>query len=314
MRYLKWTTIVGIAIVALFMYSRSEVGAMSDFDISNPLVPLDSIMSGGPGKDGIPAILMPEFIKADEVGDFLKDTDRVMALSVGGEHRAYPIKILNWHEMVNDEVGDKLLLITFCPLCGTGMLFERTVDGKEYSFGVSGLLYESDMIFYDHQTDSLWSQVEGKAITGKMSGKQLTALPIRNTTWGSWKKKHPDTKVLDINTGHKRSYDVNPYEGYDKTPSLMFPVSKSDNRFNPKDMVIGVRVNGKARAYFYNDLAKLETPFEDKIGGRKVDVHFDKEAMAGYITDKEGNDLPAVVGFWFAWYTFNQDTDVYGAK
>ncbi len=296
---------------ALFMLNRDGDTAKTEFDISNPVVPLEKIKSGGPGKDDIPSILNPGFVPADQAGSFLKDSDRVLALSMNDEHRAYPIKILNWHEMVNDKIGDKSILITFCPLCGTGMLFDRVVDGKELTFGVSGLLYESDMIFYDHQTESLWSQVEGKAITGIMSGMELTALPIRNTTWSDWKRKHPDTKTLDINTGYKRSYDINPYEDYAKTELLMFPVSNSDARFDRKEMVIGIRINGKARAYIYDDLAKLDKPLEDELGGEKIVVHYDKDTATGHITNKDGAELPSVAGFWFAWYTFNQDTDVY---
>ncbi len=312
MKYFKWAVaIVLIAVMVILWRERSD--AVSDFDLSNALIPVERIMSGGPGKDGIPAIKNPDFTTAGKAGDFLKDSDRVMGVFINGDARAYPVKILNWHEIVIDKVGGQPVMVTFCPLCGTGMTFDRRIKGKEYTFGVSGLLYESDMLFYDHQTSSLWSQIEGKAVTGKMSGSELELLPSLNTTWGYWKKKHPDTKVLTTNTGHSRNYSVDPYENYNKSPTLMFPVVNTDRRYNLKDMVIGVKVNGEAKAYFFSDLEKEKSPLKDSVGGKSVLVHFDKETSTAFINDKSGARLPAVIGFWFAWYAFNSDTKVYGA-
>lgn len=315
MKYFKWVIAIAlIAVMVILWRDRSgAAGAASGFDFSNAMIPIQRIMAGGPGKDGIPAILNPVFADAGSAGGFLKDSDRVMAISINGDSRAYPVKILNWHEIVIDKVGGQPIMITFCPLCGTGMMFDRRIKGEEYTFGVSGLLYESDMLFYDHQTDSLWSQIEGKAVTGKMSGAELKLLASLNTTWGYWKKKHPDTKALTTDTGHNRDYDANPYGNYNKSPGLMFPVLKTDRQYNQKDMVLGVRINGKAKAYFFPDLKKLETPLSDTVGGVPVLVHFDKETSTAFITGKDGARVPSVIGFWFAWYAFNSDTKVYSS-
>jgi hypothetical protein len=315
MKYFKWTVaIVLIAVMVVLWRDRSGAGAASGFDFSNPLIPVQKIMSGGPGKDGIPAILDPKFMDAEKAASFLKDSDRVIAISINGDSRAYPVKILNWHEIVIDKVGGQPVLITFCPLCGTGMMFDRKIKGKEYTFGVSGLLYESDLLFYDHQTDSLWSQIEGKAVTGKMSGSELKLLESLNTTWGYWKKEHPDSKALTTDTGHSRNYDASPYGDYNKSSALMFPVVKTDRQYNLKDMVIGVRINGQAKAYFFPVLKNLTTPLSDTVGGEVVKVHFDKATSTAFITGKDGARVPTVIGFWFAWYAFNSDTQVYKAE
>lgn len=316
MKYFKWAVaIVLIALMVIMWRDRSgSAGAASGFDFSNALIPVQRIMPGGPGKDGIPAILNPVFADAGKAGGFLKDSDRILAISINGDARAYPVKILNWHEIVIDKIGGQPVLITFCPLCGTGMMFDRRIKGEEYTFGVSGLLYESDLLFYDHQTDSLWSQIEGRAVTGKMSGAELKLLASLNTTWGYWREKHPGAKALTTDTGHSRDYDASPYGNYNKSQALMFPVLKFDRRYNQKEMVIGVRINGQAKAYFFPDLKKLEAPLDDTIGGDRVQVHFDKETSTAFITGKDGARVPSVTGFWFAWYAFNSDTKVYQAK
>ncbi len=151
------------------------------FDFSKHSIPRSEIRSGGPPKDGIPAILEPKFVRVDQA-TFIKDQDRVLGLVHHGESKAYPINILNWHEIVNDVVGGRPVFITYCPLCGTGMAFDPTFNGRVYTFGVSGLLYKSDVLMYDHQTESLWSQIRKEAVTGEMIGSRLTLLPLIHTT------------------------------------------------------------------------------------------------------------------------------------
>ena len=144
---------------------------LSGWDYSKHSIPLKDIQSGGPPKDGIPAIDDPQFVSA-AIADrtFLKNSDRVLTLVLGGKKKAYPIKILNWHEIVNDKLAGRSVVVTFCPLCGTGMVFSRNIAGREMDFGVSGLLYQSDVLLYDRQTESLWSQIKMQAVTGSMTG------------------------------------------------------------------------------------------------------------------------------------------------
>jgi|FLOH01.1.fsa_nt_gi hypothetical protein len=152
------------------------------FDFSMHSIPVADIYDGGPGKDGIPAILNPKFISAQEADKtFFKNNDRVLGYVHNGQARAYPIKILNWHEIVNDSGA----VVTYCPLCGTGMVFGTEVKGRKLTFGVSGLLYQSDMLLYDHQTESLWSQIKSEAVTGKLMGSRLKLLSSTHTNWAS---------------------------------------------------------------------------------------------------------------------------------
>ena len=143
------------------------------------------------------------------------DDDIVIGVTFSGESRAYPIRILNWHEIANDRVGGTDILVSYCPLCGTGIVFDSRINGKVHTFGVSGLLYNSDLLMYERGTkeSSLWAQILGEAVVGPLTGTKLTVLPSVQTTWGEWKAQHPDTKVLDVNTGYSRDYGRNPYSG-----------------------------------------------------------------------------------------------------
>jgi len=306
--------VLGMVLLGAVIGASSGLSCAStaDFDLRNNLVPKHRILSGGPPRDGIPAILEPKFATVENTGGFLKDTDRVLALTLDGVSKAYPVKILNWHELVNDHFNGRPVIITFCPLCGTGMIFDRLFDGKEYTFGVSGLLYKSDVLLYDHQTESLWSQIAGKAVTGKMSGTKLKLLPAVNTTWGRWKRERPDTLALTTDTGYKRDYSVDPFDSYKATDRVMFPMLEMDQRFNNKETVIGISLNGDTKAYPFSLLKKAEPPIKDTVGGVSILVHFDKDSSTAYITGADGARLPATVGFWFAWYAFNPDTKVWG--
>jgi hypothetical protein len=156
--------------------------ALCGFDTSRHSIPIDDIYDGGPGKDGIPVILHPKFFSVKEADrSFLKNNDRALGIIHQDRAKAYPIKILNWHEIVNDHIGEDARVVTYCPLCGTGMVFDTEVKGRKLTFGVSGLLYQSDMLLYAHQTASLWSQIKSEAVTGGMTGAKLKLLPSTRT-------------------------------------------------------------------------------------------------------------------------------------
>ena len=164
------------------------------FDLQGSLVPAKEIRHGGPPRDGIPALDQPRFIPAASAS-YLKPDDRVLGMELNGIVKAYPIRILDWHEIANDDFNGQPVVVTYCPLCGTGMAFSAQIGGSRTTFGVSGLLYNSDVLLYDRQTDSLWSQLLGKAITGPLKGTELKLIPLRHTTWRAWKSEHPDTLV-----------------------------------------------------------------------------------------------------------------------
>jgi hypothetical protein len=285
---------------------------LSGFDFSKHSIPLDEIQSGGPPKDGIPALLSLKFVPTGKAV-FLKEDDRVLALAAGSEAKAYPIRILNWHEVVNDTLDRRPIVITYCPLCGTGMGFDPVINGKKYTFGVSGLLYNSDVLMYDHQTESLWSQIQSEAVTGPMTGTRLRPIFLIHTTWGDWRKEHPDTQVLSTDTGHVRDYSRDPYLGYSETRRLLFPVKNESGRYHPKEWVLGVVIKGKAKAYAFSELAKQPAVFTDMIGGETFMVHYNGTSKTAFLTYPNGTPVPSVTGFWFAWYAFYPSTMVYQA-
>jgi hypothetical protein len=292
--------------------SLLHAGPDNGFDLSNALVPVEQIEHGGPGRDGIPAISAPRFVRASQA-DFLSGTDRVLGISLHSEQKAYPVRILNYHEIVNDRFGDSAVVVSYCPLCGTGMAFLADSNGRKLEFGVSGLLYNSDVLLYDRQTESLWSQIRKQAIAGPLKGLHLQQIPMEHTSWSDWRARFPQTQVLSLDTGYRRDYSRSPYAGYADSEHLMFSVSHVDRRLHPKEQVIGVELNGAAKAYPFSELLQAPDQIMDQVGGQPVRIVFDAEHQTGrvYAGDKL---IPSTTGFWFAWYAFHPDTAVYQAR
>ena len=308
---LRWIVFAGAVVLSLVVTPILQAQEMNGFNLSGAAIPRDRIHHGGPAKDGIPAIDRPIFVTAKQGGTFLKDDDGVLGVAHRGVVRAYPIRILNWHEIVNDRFADQPVLITFCPLCGTGMVFESRADDRTLDFGVSGLLYNSDVLMYDRQTQSLWSQIMMRAVSGPMNGKRLTPIAVTHTTWADWRKSHPATQVLSAETGHVRSYDRNPYAGYETSESVLFPVEFRAAGYHPKERVLGIVLGGQYKAYPFVELGKGPGMVSDRVGGVAVTVRFDRGAPRATAHAADGAQLPAVVGFWFAWYAFHPQTGIY---
>ncbi len=231
---------------------NSRVSSLTDPDL--PLS--NSDLRRGAAKDAIPAITEPAFASDwSDVDATLSADSRVIGVAVDGEARAYPLAILNWHEVVNDTFGGPLL-VTYCPLCGSGVTAERRVNGETTVFGVSGLLWKSDLVMYDELTESLWSQVLGKAVKGPETGTSLALRPSSMTTWGEWQAEYPDTEVLlpspkskTVNGGVSRRYNDDPYTGYEESRRVGISGASSDDRLHPKASVIGIATDEVARAY-----------------------------------------------------------------
>lgn len=287
-------------------------GGPNGFDISRLSIPAEEILKGGPGRDGIPAISDPKFVNAADV-DYLKSEDLVIGVIQDNDVRAYPLRILVWHEVVNDTVGGLNLAITYCPLCGTAMVFERDFLGKEFTFGVSGLLYQSDVLLYDHQTESLWSQIKQEAVSGGMLKFKLKWVPSELMTWAAWKTMFPESKVLSIDTGYNRSYSREAYIDYKDSPDTFFDVPQNRTDLPPKDWVVGVIVLGTPKAYPLDALEKLGAKtLEDTVGGVKINVQYDPEKKwARFTMAKTGDPIPHVNVYWFAWQAFYPGTLIY---
>jgi hypothetical protein len=242
-------------------------------DFSRHEVPLGEIISGGPGKDGIPAIDEPNFQPVDRV-DWLVEREPVIAFGIGDDWRAYPIQILVWHEIVNDEVADTPVTITFCPLCHTAIAFDRRVGDRVLDFGTTGNLRHSDLVMYDRQTESWWQQVTGRAIVGELTGTQLEFLPSQLISWGQFAEAHPDGTVLSRETGYPRDYDRNPYPGYDSVdsdPFLLEDKTLIDGRLSPKVRILGLVIGEEAVAYPFPFLADQRV-VNDEVGGEPIVV------------------------------------------
>jgi len=284
--------------------------ANSTFDLSNATVPREEIHSGGPPKDGIPALTDPKFITADQV-NYLQPADRVIGVVIDAEARAYPLRILNYHEIVNDTLAETPIAVTYCPLCDSAAVFDRRTPLGEREFGVSGLLYNSNVLMYDRkgQPESLWSQVKTQGISGAGADKSLKALPLELTTWKAWSKRHPDTKVLSPETGHSRNYRRSPYGNYFRTPQLMFPVKPTSDRLPAKTPVLGVWTGNETRAYPISLFNTQRTRIEDQIDGKKLVLEFDPDANSVRVVEAE-DGLSWLYSFWFAWYALHPDTEV----
>jgi len=284
--------------------------SMNGFVIDQPLVPESEILQGGPPRDGIPSIDNPVFISPDQAS-FLKEDDRVLGLSFNGISKAYAIRILNFHELVNDNFNQHPVTVSFCPLCGTGMAFDASKDGKKLEFGVSGLLYNSDLLMYDRQSDSLWSQIEGLAISGPAKGQRLKRLAVEHTTWKSWRERYPKTLVLSDETGYRRNYLNSPYPAYSTSKAIYFPVSHSDKRYHPKEVVVGVEIKGKFKAYPFVELAKGTGVLKDTFQGEKLTIEYNVEARSARVTNETKELLPSLTAYWFAWVAFHPESYVY---
>ncbi|MEN7548928.1 DUF3179 domain-containing protein [Rapidithrix thailandica] len=310
MRYLllSWFTFF------VFLFSvnaQKPIKKMNGFELSNLRIPQTSILRGGPPKDGIPALHYPPFVKASEAR-FLTEEDYVIGVEIQGIAKAYPIRILNWHEVVNDFFAEKAVVITFCPLCGSGAVFASDIRQKKRTFGVSGLLYNSDVLLYDQETQSLWSQLKEEAISGTSSGQQLTLLPSLQVTWKEWKQQHPNTLVLSIQTGYQRDYNSSPYTNYKDSEQLWFPVPHTNKTFPNKEKVLGIRVNDKYKAYPFSELKKIKQKLiEDEFQGQKLRLHFNRQTQTVTIRNSEGDIYPSITLYWFAWYAFHPDTEIY---
>ena len=236
-------------------------------DFSLHTVPYDSIMSGGPPRDGIPPIDAPTFVTFAEADEWLDPLEPVVSFVHGGDARAYPLQVMTWHEIVNDEVGGIPVSVTFCPLCNSAIVFHRELDGNVYTFGTTGKLRNSDLIMWDRQTETWWQQLTGEGIVGELAGRTLTFLPAAIISWSDFKSIYPDGKVLSKATGYLRSYGSNPYVGYDRVdkPPFLYD-GELDDRLQPKERVLTVEI-GETYAAFPFSVLETELVVNHNVGG-----------------------------------------------
>ena len=305
---------------------------------------LEEIVWGGVRVDGIPALDNPKFVSAQEA-EYLYAEDEVFGIEINGDVRAYPLRIMGWHEMFNDVIGGVPVSLAYCTLCGAGILYETKIEDewkygltKPLSFGSSGLLYRSNKLMYDRETNSLWNQLTGEPVSGRLKGRglQLKIRPVVITTWGNWYKMHPDSKVLSIDTGYRRNYGSGVvYKEYFESGRLMFPAigdrrDKRNRVLDKKDQIFGVRVKAGTKAWAVEDLNK-KVILNDRVGGtnlilisegsgRSIRAYDRKDYMftdvlktsdgqmwtftEDALVNEKGERLkrvPGHISYWFAW-------------
>jgi len=339
-----------IIITIINVSSINPIGVGTASAEEKHIVPLDQIVSGGPPPDGIPSIDSPKFISVADGNKFLLDSDKVLGININGDIRAYPLQILVWHEIVNDNVGGIPIAVTYCPLCFTNQVFNRTINNTILEFGTSGKLYNSNLVMYDRTSKSLWSQALGEGIVGKYAGIKLNKIPFDVAYWKDWKHLYPNSKVLSRDTGSARPYGADPYGDYYTSPEILFPISNEDSRLGLKEVVVGLEDNGIDKAYTVNNIQKQKVvndqisnksmalfslyplmvrAFDPVLDGQTLTFTYNSKnstfidnqtgsqwdiegkAIEGTMKGKLLSRLPFDEGFWFEWAAFHPATEIY---
>lgn len=266
-------------------------------DFSRTTIDLAEVVSGGPPKDGIPAIDRPRFVTVAEAS-WLTPREPVVVVIAGGRMKIYPLQILIWHEIVNDVVGALPVAVTYCPLCNTALVFDRRLDGRLLDFGTTGRLRHSDLVMYDRQTESWWQQATGEAIVGSLAGQRLIPVEAHLVAWSMARRYYPDAMVLSRETGYQRPYGHNPYLRYDgekQQPLRAFFSRKPDPRLPAMERVVTLDLAGAAVAYPFSRLRR-EAVIQDSAGGEPVVIFWAAGTASAVDADEfgRGRDVGAV--------------------
>lgn len=296
-----------------------------NFDVSFSLIDVNKILPGGPPKDGIPALVKPDTVSLQKT-DFIEPTDRVVAVSIGGESRVYPLKILIWHEAINDTLNGIPIVVTYCPLCDSALVFHRESGGKVREFGISGLLYQSNVLLYDRQSnpreESLWSQLAMRAVTGPTAeqGLRLELIDSSLTTFHTRSSLHPESTIISDRTGYNRPYRQQAYTDYFATDQLMFPVVGRTYRrpdLKNKDRIVLVSLGSKQKAYAVPDIMQATgRTVEDTLGDMKIRLQGSPDSRDIQVEPVAGPNaaLPSLKRaymFWFAFDAFYSAAELY---
>ena len=282
--------------------------SLNGFSLAQAVVPRDAIRTGGPARDRIRSVNAPEFVAPPEA-TWSPPPVPVIGLALEGVAHAYPVHLLEYHQVINDVVNGVPVALTYDPLTGVPKGYRRTVDGKVLSFGVSGLIYNGQFLLYDRETESLWAQYEGLAVSGPLAGKRLERTLVRQETMGAWFHRHPNTRVLARPELKRIDYRHSPYEVYWVSEKIPFEVTARDDRYHPKEVVLGVEVNGKRRAYLGSILTTEGGRIIDEFEGHKIRIAYDSES--GTFQWQAPGAATITDAYWFAWKAFHPDTQIW---
>ena len=263
-----------VLLAAIVAPARAQIPPTGEFpktDFEKRIVDLSEIMSGGPPRDGIPAVDEPRYTSTEDASEWLDPGEPVIAAEIDGEARAYPLQILIWHEIANDSLGGTPIAVTFCPLCNSAIVFDRRLDGEVLDFGTTGRLRLSDLVMYDRQTETWWQQLTGTGLIGEHAGRELVRLPAAIVSWRDFRTAFPDATVLSRETGHSRPYGSNPYAGYDSSTQPFLLRSTPDPRLPAMERVLHVAAGGTERIYPFGAFT-VEPVINDEVGDEPVVV------------------------------------------
>ena len=309
---LAFVSLLPVTAFGLLSPSGSEARAageiLNGFDLSEASIPAEDVQGGGPPRDGIPALTDPARDSVEVADRWLKKSDRVIGVSFGEESMAYPVRILNWHEVVNDIVDGRPILVTFCPLCGTGIVFDARFDGQRRFFGVSGLLYRSDVLLFERGTGSLFSQLLMRAVSGPLRDRPLTPVRFTHTTWEAWREAHPATRALSLSTGHAHDYGTDPYARYRKSRLTMFPVRFRSASREAKDWAFLVGAPEDPLLVPEEAASEWENYRRRTEQGVILTYHPRDRRLSA--KDRKGQSLTVIPGYWFAHRAFYPDAPI----
>ena len=305
--------VTGLMMLGTLVTANAQQATINGFVVEETSIPITHIVRAAPAKDSIASLNEPTFVSPAEV-DWLSDDDEVMSVTIGLDTRAYPLRILVWHEIVNDQFGGEALAITYSALSGSAVVFKSGAqsDGTPRSFGVSGLLYNSCLLLYGREKEELWSQLRMKGVSGSAMDQPLEPVVATRMSWKGWKQKFIAGQVLSNKTGSDINYaDEWPYGDYAEQAETIFPFDVNRNELPTKERVIGIVEGDFARCWPLEKF-KEKGQLYDAIGERAIRVVYDQKSDMVKITDIDtGAEIPWVSTYWFAWQAFNADTSIW---
>jgi hypothetical protein len=296
------------ALLILALLPAAAAAGPNNFDLSKTVVPAQEILSGGPERDAIRAVDEPEFAPPDQASA-VGPTTPVLGVELGGEARAYPVHVLEFHQIVNDELDGTAIAVTYDPLTGCPRAFRRKLGDRVLRFGVSGLVWNSGFLMFDRETQSLWSQFDGRALAGPLAGSTLERVSVRQETMLDWLRRAPNSVFLERPERKRIDYRYSPYRSYWVQDKIPFEVKAQDRRFHAKEMALGVVVNGKARAYLGSIATGAGGRITDTLGGRKIEIEYD--SGTALFRWKADPDVDVTESYWFAWKAFHPETEIW---
>ena len=281
---------------------------LNGFRLVPLVVPARLVRAGGPRRDQIKAVDDPQFVSPEQATWVVGDTP-VLGVELDGQARAYPVHLMERHQIVNDVLAGVPIAVSYDPLAGTPRAFRRSVGDKTLHFGVSGLVYNACSLMYDRETESLWSQFTGQAISGALAGTRLERIPVRQEPRDLWLGRAPSSTVLVRPDPKGIDYRYSPYTGYWLQEEIPFPVAVKDPRFHAKELVLGVAKSGKTRAYLGSLLTAAGGRVTDEFQGRTVRILYDSEGA--FMQWEAPKDVEVTEAYWFAWKAFHPDTEIW---